>query len=142
MDHETYALFKESNFDAYDRERYPAVLKAGLAQHGLALSDVLAVTSDLGLWAICTVGVFRGDLRGLMKKRIEIGPLIRYAELSSIEQEPHDPGTTRIVLNARDGKRLARLDLWLGGTDGTRAGSAVYQDHIYRILREASATAR
>src|SRR5207247_1424640 len=105
-DPETFDLFEDSNFDAYDSggDRYPAVLKAGLQQHGLALSDVLAVTQDFGLWAICKSGIFHADLRGLIKKRIEVDELIPYREVSSVLEEPSGPKTMRIVVKGRDGR--------------------------------------
>jgi hypothetical protein len=92
FDPQTYGLFEDSNFDAYDSgaDRYGAVLRAGLDRHGLELSDVLAVTQDFGLWAFCRSGFFNGDLRGIFKKRIDVGDFVPYghggAELARIDR--------------------------------------------------------
>ena len=144
IDPETFQLFEESNFDAYDSgsDRYPAVLKTGLNQHNLELSDVLAVTQDLGLWAICTVGVFRADLRGVFKKRIEVDELIRYSQVSSIEEEPSGPHTKRIVLKGTDGKEIARINFSAGGMDNTPDMAGRYRSRVYQILRQAMASGR
>jgi hypothetical protein len=141
IDFETFALFEASNFDVYDSgsERCPAVLKAGVAQYGLELSDVLAVTQDLGLWAICTVGVFRGDLRGMFKKRVEVGELIPYSEVNSIRVESSGPHSKRIVLIGHDGKALTRIDFGAGGPGNSPAQAAAYCDHVFMALQQASA---
>jgi len=143
-DSETFQLFYESNVHPYDcgSDRYPAVLKAGLKQHGLELSDVLAVTSDLGgLWAICRVGVFRGLLRGVFKKRVEVDEFIPYSEVTSIRQEPSGPHRSRIVLMGGSNER-ARIDPSPRTTDDTSETTAAYRNHIYRILTQAELSAR
>lgn len=134
-DHETFELFMDSNFGAYDSysDRYPAVLKAGLKQHSLELSDVVAVTQSFGLWAICTIGVFRGDLRGVFKKRIEVDELIRYSEVTSIEQERTGPHTSRIVLIGGS-RELASIDPSPRETGETSEMAGAYRNHICRIL--------
>jgi len=135
-DHETFGLFMESNFDAYDSEsgRYPAVLKAGLQRHGLKLSDVLAVTRDLqGLWAICRVGVFCADLRGMFRKRIEVDRLIPYSEVTSIRREPTGPRTSRIVL-MHGSEKLAQIDPSPPSGDASTEVTAAYRTSIYRLL--------
>jgi hypothetical protein len=138
IDPETFSLFQESNFDTYDSgsDRYSAVLRAGVEQHGLELSDVLAVTQDFGLWAICTTGVFHGSLRGVFKKRIEIDPLIPYSRVSAIREEPSGPHTMRIVLTGGDGKELARMDFSAGGMENTPQLAAGYRAHVYRVLQQ------
>src|SRR5436190_5964798 len=67
MDMRVFSLFDDSNIEAYDKrdERYPAVLEAGLTQHGLDFDDVLAVTKGLGFWAICKQGIFHARLKGV-----------------------------------------------------------------------------
>ena len=138
-DHQTFSLFEESNFDAYDSgsDRYPAVLKEGLRQHRLELSEVIAVTQDLGLWAICTSGIFRCDLRGIFKKRIEVHELISYAQVRSVRQEPSGPKTMRIVVEGDSGKELARIDFSAGGMDNTPELAAGHRNRIFRILERA-----
>lgn len=66
MDMRMFSLFDDSNVEAYDKrdDRYPAVLEAGLIQHGLDFDDVMAVTKGFGFWAICKKGVFHARLRG------------------------------------------------------------------------------
>ena len=100
MDFEIFRLFDQSNFDAYDggHDRYPAVLTAGLAQHGIDVGEVLAVTQDGSMWVICATGVFTGSLRGVLKKRIEIGPFIPYSSIDSIESQRSGPHTWKVVL--------------------------------------------
>lgn len=109
MDIRLFQLFDESNFDAYDRERYVPVLEAGVAHNGLTLGDVLAVTQDFGLWAICTQGVFRADLRGILKKRIEVDDLIPYSRIMEAQVEPTGPHTAKLVIRDDDSGTLAEI---------------------------------
>ena len=141
FDPQTFGLFEDSNFDAYDSgaDRYGAVLRAGLDQHGLELSDVLAVTQDFGLWAICRSGFFNGDLRGVFKKRIEVGEFIPYTQVGSIGQEPSGPKTGRIVIVGHGGEELARIDFSAGGMDNTPEIAAAHRERVYRILERAVA---
>lgn len=134
----TFQLFDESNFDAYDSgtDRYPAVLRAGIKQHGMELSDVLAVTQDLGLWAICTIGIFRASFVGVFKKRIEVDDLIRYSQVTAIRQEPSGPHTMRIVLTGNGSNVLARIDFRAGGMNNTPQMAAAHGSRIYRVLKE------
>jgi hypothetical protein len=142
-DLDTLALFDESNFDAYDSgsDRYSAVLKAGLEQHGLELSDVLAVTQDMGLWAICKAGIFRASLRGIFKKRVEVDTLIPYSQIGSIGAEPSGPHTQRIVLTDFGGKTMARIDFSAGGMNNTPELAATHRNRVYRTLEHAAAGA-
>ena len=141
FDPQTFSLFQDSNFDAYDSgaDRYGAVLRAGLDRHGLDLSDVLAVTQDFGLWAICRSGLFNADLRGIFNKRIEVGEFIPYDQVSSIRQEPSGPKTGRIVIEGHGGQELARIDFSAGGMENTPEIAAAHRERIYRILESAVA---
>jgi hypothetical protein len=112
---------------------------AGLRQHGLELSDVLAVTQDLGLWAICRSGIFRADLRGVFKKRIEVERFIPYAEVGSVREEPSGPKTGRLVLTGHDGKELARMDFGAGGMENTPELAVAHRERIFRILERVTA---
>jgi hypothetical protein len=110
MDLHVFGLFEESNFDAYDRQRYPEVLQAGCSQHGLSAEDVLAVTQDFGLWAICKQGIFRADLRGMFKKRIEVGELIPYSRIMEVQPEQSGPRSIKLVARADDSTELAKIE--------------------------------
>ena len=141
IDPDTYSLFNQSNFDAYDSDadRYPAVLKAGIAQHGLDLSDVLAVTADMGMWAICTAGVFHGSLRGMFKKRVEVERLIAYSEVTQMQEVRSGPHSARIVLFGGGSKELARIDFSAAGMNNTPELAAAHRRRIYQILQRATA---
>jgi hypothetical protein len=141
FDPETHHLFEESNFDPYDGDRYAPVLKAGLAQHGLDLSDVLAVTEGFGVWAICRPGIFEASLRGVVRKRIEIGKLIPFSQVTSIREEPSGPKTMRIVLMGGGSTELAQIDFGAGGMENTPEIAAAHRSRIYRILEQARARA-
>lgn len=88
-----FSLFDDSNFDAYDKQRYPEVLEAGVARHGFDLDDVLAVTQDFGLWAIC---------------RIE-----------EVRVEPSGPHTGKLVLLDPADEKLGQIDFGGGGPNRT-----------------------
>ena len=135
-DPETSSLFRTSNFDAYDsgEDRSSAVLRAGLDQHGLVLADVAAVTQDMGLWAVCRPGLFYGTLRGLFKKRIEIGPLIPWAHVDSVREEPSGPHTMRIVVQGVDGKTVARIDFSAAGMHNTPEQAAAHRRTFLETL--------
>jgi hypothetical protein len=137
-----FGLFQESNFDAYDRERYPAVLEAGIAQNGLTADDVLAVTQDFGLWAICTTGIFRADLRGVFKKRIEVDDLIPYGRMMEAQVESSSPHTGKIVIRDDDSKKLAQIDFSAGGPSRTLEGEQAQCRRIMEIMRRAWAQAQ
>ncbi len=140
LDLTVFKLFDESNFDAYDSksDRYPAVLKAGLEQHGLELSDVLAVTHDLGLWAICKPGIFNASLRGVFKKRIEVNNLIPYSRVGSVRIEPSSPHTQRILLTDTDGQALTRIDFSGSGMDHAPEPNDVYANRLFRTIQRAT----
>lgn len=131
-----FRLFEESNFDAYDRGRYPPVLEAGVAQHGLTTDDVLAVTQDFGLWAICTTGIFRADLRGIFKKRIEVDHLIPYGRMMEAQVEPAGPRTGKIVIRDDDRKQLAQIEFGAGGPE-TLENAQAHCKRIMEIMRRA-----
>jgi hypothetical protein len=105
-----FRLFDEANFDAYDEQRYPEVLEAGLTQHGLELDDVLAVTRDFGFWAICQQGIFRAGLKGVFKKQPEIGELIPYSRILEARVEQiFRPEGAKIVLLDLSEKELGQI---------------------------------
>ena len=137
-DPETFELFSASNFDAYDRERYPAPLREGLAHHGLQLSDVLAVTQDFGCWVLCRTGIFRVGLRGMFKKRTEIDAFIAYAAIESYRVEPSGPHSRRLVFIGRDGKEVARIDFSAAGMETTPAMAAAQCDRIRAVIDAAT----
>jgi hypothetical protein len=132
-----FRLFDESNFVAYDKQRYSAVLEAGLAHNGLELDDVLAVTDDLGLWAICRPGVFRADLRGIFKKRIECGDLITHRQIEEAQVKPTGPHTSKIVLSAADGRKLGEINFRTGGPEATRDRERAQCRRVIGILEAA-----
>lgn len=137
MDPATYHLFEDSNFDPYDRDRYPAVLRAGLEHHRLELSDVLAVTQDLGLWAICRTGVFQADLRGVFKKRIDVGDLIPYSSVASVHEQRSSPHSRKLVLIGHDGGKLAQIDFSPAGPTRTIAQADACRTSVLGALRSA-----
>lgn len=137
MDMHVFRLFDESNFDAYDRNRFPPVLEAGVAQNGLTTDDVLAVTQDFGLWAICTTGIFRADLRGVFKKRIEVGDLIPYGRIMEAQVESAGPRMGKIVIRDDDSKALAQIEFGAGGPDMTVESAHGHCRRVMEIMRSA-----
>jgi hypothetical protein len=137
MDFQLFRLFDESNFDAYDRQRYGPVLEAGVAHIGLTLEDVLAVTQDFGLWAICTSGVFRADLRGVFKKRIEVGNLIPYSQIEEVRVESSGPRTGKLVMLDAGNRQLGQIDFATGGPENTVEGQRAQCERIMRIMEGA-----
>jgi len=133
----TFGLFDESNFDAYDKQRFPAVLEAGLAHNGLSMEDVLAVTQDFGLWAICKQGIFKADLRGVFKKRIEAEDLIRYSEIEEARVESSSPHTGKIVVLNVAGKKLAEINFSAGGPHRSLEGERAQCERVLRIMEAA-----
>ena len=142
MNQPTFGLFHESNFEAYDRQRYPAVLEEGLARNGLGVDDVLAVAQDAGLWAICRQGIFHADLRGIFKKRIEVDNFIPYSQMSEIRVEPSGPHTRKLVIKGSGSKKLAQIDFSAAGPERTIEGAATHCQRIARIVEAAWAEAR
>jgi hypothetical protein len=111
-----FSLFDDSNLDAYDKQRYPAVLQAGLEQHGLELEDVLAVTKGFGLWAICKQGLFSASFRGVFNKRIEVGDLIAYSQILEARVEQiFRPEGAKIVLYDSSEKKFAEIEFTPSG---------------------------
>jgi hypothetical protein len=130
-------LFQESNFEAADRHRYPEVLEAGVAQNDMSTDDVLAVAHDVALWAICRTGIFRADLRGTFKKRIEVGELIPYSQIISVGIEPSGPHTQKVVIHGSGGKKLAQINFTAAGPARTVEGAAAHCARIQQIAEGA-----
>jgi hypothetical protein len=142
VDHQVFRLLSESNFKAYDRQRYPPVLEEGVAQNGLSIDDVLAVAQDFGLWAICQQGIFHADLRGLLKKRIEVDALIPYAEMTEMRVAPSGPHTRKLVINGSSSKKRAEIDFSAAEPERTIEGAAAHCERIARIMKSAWASAK
>lgn len=130
-------LFRVSNFEAADRHRYLEVLEAGVAQNDISTDDVLAVAHDIGLWAICRTGIFRVDLRGMFKKRIEVGDLISYSQIVSVGIAPSGPHTQKVVIYGSSGKKLAQINFTAAGPARTVEGVAAHCARIQQIVEGA-----
>jgi hypothetical protein len=137
MNPQVFRLFKESNFEAYDRQRYPAVLEEGLVQNGLGLDDVLAVAQDSGLWAICQQGIFHADLRGIFAKRIEVDDFIPYSEMMEMRVKPSGPHTRKLVIEGSDSKKLVDINFSAAGPERTIEGAAAHCQRIAGIVKSA-----
>jgi len=106
-----FSLFDDSNVEAYDKrdERYPAVLEAGLTQHGLDFDEVLAVTRGFGFWAICKQGIFHARLKGMFNKQPEVDDFISYSQiLEARVEQVFRPKGAKIVLYDNSGSSLLR----------------------------------
>jgi hypothetical protein len=115
-DMDVFSLFDDSNFDAYDKQRYPDLLRAGLAEQGLELEDVLAVTHGFNLWAICKQGLFQARLRGVFNKRVEVDDLIPYSKiLEARVEQVFRPEGAKIVLYDNREKKFAELEFTPSG---------------------------
>lgn len=136
------SLFDESNFDAYPKQQYPPVLEAGLVQHGLALDDVLAVSQDFGLWAICKQGIFHARLKGVFNKRPEVDAFIPYSEIADARVEPSGPHTGKIVLCDVDGKRIAKIDFNAAGPEKTFEGQQAQCRRVFQTMETPWRAAR
>jgi hypothetical protein len=132
-----FSLFDESNFEAHPKQQYPPVLEVGLAQHGLALDDVLAVSQDFGLWAICKQGVFHARLKGVFNKRPEVDPFIPYSEIMEARAEPSGPHTGKIVLYGLDGKKIAQVDFSAAGPEKTIEGEQAQRRRVFETMDRA-----
>jgi hypothetical protein len=129
-----FSLFDESNFEIRPKQQYPPVLEAGLAQHGLALDDVLAVSQDFGLWAICKQGIFHARLKGVFNKRAEVDRFIPYSEIVEARVESSGPRTGKIVLYDVDDKKIAEIDFSAGGPEKTLEGEQAQCRRVLEII--------
>lgn len=115
-DMQMFSLFDDSNLDAYDKQRYPEVLRAGLEHSGLELDDVLAVTQGFGLWAICKQGLFSANFRGVFNKRIEVDDFIPYSQILEARVEQiFRPEGAKIVLYDNSEKQFAQIEFTPSG---------------------------
>lgn len=113
MDMRMFSLFEDSNVEAYDKQddRYPAVLEAGLTQHGLDFDEVLAVTRGFGFWAICKQGIFHARLKGVFNKQPEVDDFIPYSQILEARVEPiFRPEGAKIVLYDNSERKSARIE--------------------------------
>ncbi len=113
MDTRMFSLFDDSNVGAYDKrdDRYPAVLEAGLAQHGLDFDEVLAVTKGFGFWAICKKGIFHARLRGVFNKQPEVDDFIPYSQILEARVEQiFRPEGAKIVLYDNNEREFAQIE--------------------------------
>jgi hypothetical protein len=118
MDMRMFSLFDDSNVEAYDKrdERYPAVLEAGLTQHGLDSDDVLAVTKGFGFWAICKQGIFHARLKGVFNKQPEVDDFIPYSQILEARVEQiFRPEGAKIVLYDNSEKQFAQIEFTPSG---------------------------
>jgi len=109
----------------------------GVAHNGLTVEDVLAVTQDFGLWAICISGVFRADLRGVFKKKIEVDDLIPYSRIEDVRVEPSGPRAGKLVMLDVDDRQLGQVDFRAGGPDGTVEEERAQCGRIVRMMEGA-----
>jgi hypothetical protein len=139
-DMQMFSLFYDSNFDAYDKQRYPEVLRAGLAHNGFELDDVLAVTQGFGLWAICKQGLFSASFRGVFKKRIEVDDVIPYSQILEARVEQiFRPEGAKIVLYDNSEKEFAQIEFTpSGGRFSTTPEDELAQcQRVLRIMEGA-----
>lgn len=118
MDTRLFSLFDDSNVEAYDKrdERYPAVLEAGLTQHGLGFDDVLAITKGFGFWAICKQGIFHSRLMGVFNKQPEVDDFIPYSQILEARVEQiFRPEGAKIVLYDNSEKQFAQIEFTPSG---------------------------
>jgi hypothetical protein len=111
-----FSLFDDSNFDGYDKQRFPELLEAGLGEHGLEPEDVLAVTHGFNLWAICKEGIFQVGLRGVLKKRTEVERLIPYTEILEVRvEEIFRPKGAKLALYDNSEAKCAQIEFTPNG---------------------------
>lgn len=142
MDMRMFSLFDDSNIESYDKQddRYPAVLEAGLTQHGLDFDEVLAVTNGLGFWAICKRGIFHARLKGVFNKQSEVGDFIPYSEiLEARVEQVFRPEGAKIVLYDNSEKKFAEIEFTpSGGRFSTRSEDEMAQcQRILQIMEGA-----
>ncbi len=141
-----FSLFDDSNVEAYDKrdDRYPAVLEAGLAKHGLDFDVVLAVTKGFGFWAICKQGVFHARLKGMFNKQPEVDEFIPYADILEARVEQiFRPEGAKIVLYDNSEKKVAQIEFTpSGGRFSTTSEDELAQcQRILQIMEGAWRTA-
>ncbi len=137
-----FSLFDDSNVEAYDKrdDRYPAVLEAGLIQHGLDFDDVMAVTKGFGFWAICKKGVFHARLKGVFNKQPEVDDFIPYSEILEARVEQiFRPEGAKIVLYDNNEKKFAQIEFTpSGGRFSTTSEDELAQcQRILQIMESA-----
>ena len=118
MDMRMFSLFDDSNVEAYDKrdERYPAVLQAGLTQHGLDVDEVLAIAKGFGFWAICKQGIFHARLKGMFNKQPEVDDFIPYSQvLEARVEQIFRPEGAKIVLYDNSEKKFAQIEFTPSG---------------------------
>lgn len=118
MDMRVFSLFDHSNIQAYDKREdgYPAVLEAGLAQHGLDFDDVLTVTKGFGFWTICKQGIFHARLKGVFNKQPEVDDFIPYSQILEARVEQiFRPEGSKIVLYDNSEKKFAQIEFTPSG---------------------------
>jgi hypothetical protein len=139
-DMQMFSLFDDSNLDAYDKQRYPEVLRAGLEHNGFELDDVLAVTQSTGLWAICKQGLFSANFRGVFNKRIEVDDLIPYSQILEARVEQiFRPEGAKIVLYNNSERKFAQIEFTpSGGRFSTTSEDELAQcQRILQIMKGA-----
>jgi hypothetical protein len=142
MGQHAYELLDRSNFEAVYRPRYEQVVEVAAAEVGIAIDDVLAVAHDGGLWAACASIIFRADLRGILKKRIDIAESIDYREISEVRVEPSGPHTHKVVLNGENRKRLAQINFSAAGPSRTIEGAYLHCQTFAESIKSAWSQAR
>ncbi|HEV7492539.1 hypothetical protein [Baekduia sp.] len=131
-----YHLFEDSNFDAYDRGRYPAVLRSGLEHHRLELSDVLAVTQDFASGR--SAGPASSERTcAVCSKRIEVDDLIPYSSVASVHEQRSGPHSRKLVLIGQGGGKVAQIDFSPAGPTRTIEQADACRTSVLGALRSA-----
>jgi hypothetical protein len=142
MSQYAYELLSRSNFETFDRDRYEEVVEIATSELGLDLESVLAVAHDGAMWAACRACIFRADLRGVFRKRVEVGTPLTYREISEVRVEPSGPHTHKVVLRGPDRKRLSQIDFSAAGPARSVEGAYAECQAFYQVLRGAWSMAR
>lgn len=127
----------DSNIDGYTRHESMRVLDVMLREQQIAPEDVLGMSrANLSLLLVHRGGVVFGAERGVLKKRVEIGPAYPMSEFATITSEQLGLNDSAITVSDARARRVFKAT-WGTGGQISRSDAAAERTRIFRVIAAA-----
>ena len=127
----------DSNIDGYTRDESMRVLEVMLREQQIAPEDIRGISrANMSLLLVHRGGVVFGAERGVVKKRVEIGPTHPMSEFATITSE--QPGLNGSAITVSDARaRNVFTATWGTGGPISRSDAAAERTRIFRVIAAA-----
>ena len=129
--------FVDSNIDRYSRDESMRVLGVMLREQRIAPDDVLGISrANMSLLLVHRDGVMFGTERGVLKKRVEVGPSYPMSKFATINSEQPGLNDSAITVSDAGGSTVFKAN-WGTGGQVSRSDAAAERTRIFRIIAAA-----